>query len=66
MKKYIFKFIEDGKERQKTINAEDISGGLEKLFAGTSGEKLEDIKVNYIMDVCVIDFMIFGGHIVRK
>lgn len=45
MKKYIFKFIEDGKERQKTINAEDITGGLEKLFAGTSGEKLEDIKV---------------------
>ena len=45
MKKYIFKFIEDGKERQKTINAEDITGGLEKLFKGTSGEKLEDIKV---------------------
>ena len=45
MKKYIFKFIEDGKEKQKTINGEDISGGLEKLFNGTSGEKLEDIKV---------------------
>lgn len=45
MKKYIFKFIEDGKERQKTINAEDIPGGLEKLFKGTSGEKLEDIKI---------------------
>lgn len=45
MKKYIFKFIEDGKERQKTINAEDLPEGLEKLFNLTSGEKLEDIKV---------------------
>ncbi len=45
MKKYIFKFIEDGKERQKTINAEDLPEGLEKLFDVTSGEKLEDIKV---------------------
>ena len=45
MKKYIFKFIEDGKERQKTINAEDLPEGLEKLFNGTSGEKLEDINV---------------------
>lgn len=45
MKKYIFKFIEDGKERQKTINAEDLPEGLEKLFEATSGEKLENIKV---------------------
>lgn len=45
MKKYIFKFIEDGKERQKTINAEDLPEGLEKLFNSTSGEKLKDIKV---------------------
>lgn len=45
MKKYVFKFIEDGKERQKTINAEDLPEGLEKLFNLTSGEKLEDIKV---------------------
>ncbi len=45
MKKYIFKFIEDEKERQKTINAEDLPEGLEKLFNVTSGEKLEDIKV---------------------
>lgn len=45
MKKYIFKFIEDGKQKRKTINAADISEGLEKLFNGTSGEKLEDINV---------------------
>lgn len=45
MKKYVFKFIEDGKERQKTINAEGISEGLVKLFNGTSGEKIEHIKV---------------------
>lgn len=45
MKKYIFKFIEDGKERQKTVNGEDLPEGLEKLFNSTSGEKLEDIKV---------------------
>lgn len=45
MKKYVFKFIEDGKERQKTINAADLPEGLEKLFNVTSGEKLEDIKV---------------------
>lgn len=45
MKKYIFKFIEDEKERQKTISAEDLPEGLEKLFKATSGEKLEDIKV---------------------
>ena len=45
MKKYIFKFNKNGKERQKTVNAEDLPEGLEKLFNGTSGEKLEDIKV---------------------
>ena len=45
MKKYIFKFIEDGKQRQKTVNAGDLPEGLEKLFNSTSGEKLEDIKV---------------------
>lgn len=45
MKKYIFKFKEDGKQKRKTINAADISEGLEKLFNGTSGEKLEDINV---------------------
>ena len=45
MKKYVFKFIEDEKERQKTINAEDLPEALKKLFNGTSGEKLEDIKV---------------------
>lgn len=45
MRKYIFKFKEDGKQKRKTINAADISEGLEKLFNGTSGEKLEDINV---------------------
>ena len=45
MRKYIFKFKEDGKQKRKTINAIDISEGLEKLFNGTSGEKLEDINV---------------------
>lgn len=45
MRKYIFKFKEDGKQKIKTINAIDISEGLEKLFNGTSGEKLEDINV---------------------
>lgn len=45
MRKYIFKFKEDGKQKRKTINAVDIPEGLEKLFNGTSGEKLEDINV---------------------
>lgn len=45
MKKYVFKFKEDGKQKRKTINAADIPEGLEKLFNGTSGEKLEDINV---------------------
>lgn len=45
MKKYIFKFKEDGKQKRKTINAIDISEGLEKLFNGTSGDAIEDINV---------------------
>ena len=45
MKKYIFEFKEDGKQKRKTINAADIPEGLEKLFKTTSGEKLEDINV---------------------
>ena len=45
MRKYIFKFKEDGKQKRKTIKSESVSEGLEKLFNGTSGEKLEDINV---------------------
>ena len=45
MRKYIFKFREDGKQKRKTINAADISEGLEKLFNGTSGNAIEDINV---------------------
>lgn len=45
MRKYVFKFKEDEKQKRKTINAEDLPEGLEKLFNGTSGEKLKDIKV---------------------
>lgn len=45
MRKYIFKFKEDGKQKRKTINAEDLPEGLEKLFKVTSGNAIEDINV---------------------
>lgn len=46
MKKYTFKFLEDGKSKQKTINAEDMTEALKILFEKTTGEKLENIDVN--------------------
>lgn len=46
MKKYIFKFKEDGKQKRKTIKAESVPEALEELMKTTSGEKLEDINVN--------------------
>ena len=45
MKKYLFKFNEDGKARQKTINAESLPDGLKILFEKTTGESLKDIDV---------------------
>lgn len=45
MKKYLFKFNEDGKTRQKTIQAESIPDGLKILFEKTTGESLKDIDV---------------------
>lgn len=44
MRKYLFKFNEDGKTRQKTINAESIPDGLKILFEKTTGD-LKDIDV---------------------
>ena len=45
MRKYLFKFNEDGKARQKTIIAESLPDGLKILFEKTTGENLKDIDV---------------------
>lgn len=45
MRKYIFKFKEDGKQKRKTIKAESVPEALEELMKTTSGNALEDINV---------------------
>ena len=45
MRKYLFKFNEDGKLKRKTIQAESIPDGLKILFEKTTGENLKDIDV---------------------
>lgn len=45
MRKYLFKFNEDGKTRQKTIQAESIPDGLKILFEKTTGRELKNIDV---------------------
>lgn len=45
MKKYIFKFNEDGEEKEVEIESDSIQNGLVKLIETTKGNKLLNIKV---------------------
>ena len=45
MKKYLFKYEEDGVPTEKEIESDSISDGLVKLIEVTKGNKLEHVKV---------------------
>ena len=45
MKKYLYKYEEDGVETEREIEADSISDGLVKLIEITKGNKLEHVKV---------------------
>lgn len=45
MKKYLFKYEEDGIPSEREIESESISDGLLQLIEITKGNKLEHVKV---------------------
>lgn len=45
MKKYLFKYEEDGVPTEREIESDSISDGLVKLIDVTKGNKLEHVKV---------------------
>lgn len=45
MKKYLFKYEEDGVKTEREIESDSISDGLLQLIEITKGNKLEHVKV---------------------
>lgn len=45
MRKYIFKFKEDEKQKRKTIKANSLPEAVEELMKTTSGNAIEDINI---------------------